>query len=135
MKRASFAKRLAAYLIDVVILYNLTEIIFIITAILAPPDIFIQLVLAVPFVLLLLCSYFILFWFFAHGATPGMMLTKIRVIQSNRSNILFGQSVMRYIGFILSTLPLFLGFIWVLFDKKNQGWHDKIAKTFVITQD
>ena len=135
MNSASFAKRLAAYLIDVVILYNLTGIVFLITAIFAPPDIVAQLIRAVPFVLLMLSLYFILFWFFAHGATPGMMLIKIRVTQTNGSDISFGQSIMRYIGFILATAPLFLGFIWVLFDKKNQGWHDKISKTFVITQD
>jgi uncharacterized RDD family membrane protein YckC len=29
-------------------------------------------------------------------------------------------------------LPLCLGFIWVAFDRKKQGWHDKIARTVVV---
>jgi uncharacterized RDD family membrane protein YckC len=27
---------------------------------------------------------------------------------------------------------LLLGFIWVGFDQRKQGWHDKLAKTVVI---
>jgi uncharacterized RDD family membrane protein YckC len=32
-------------------------------------------------------------------------------------------------------LVFFLGFIWVAFDKRKQGWHDKIAGTVVIRED
>jgi len=135
MNTASFAKRLAACLIDVVILYTITQIIFFVTYFFAPPDILRQLFIAVPWILLLQFLYFILFWAFANGATPGMMLLKIRVVQANGAEISFGQSVIRYVGFILSTLPLFLGFIWVFFDEQNQGWHDKIAKTIVISEE
>jgi len=135
MNTASFAKRLAACLIDVVILYTLTQIILFVTFFFAPPDILRQLILAVPWILLLQSLYFILFWAFANGATPGMMLLKIRIVQTNGSKILFGQSVIRYIGFILSTLPFFIGFIWIFFDEKNQGWHDKIAKTIVVSDE
>ena len=33
---------------------------------------------------------------------------------------------------ILLTIPLLLGFIWVAFDAKKQGWHDKLAGTLVV---
>jgi uncharacterized RDD family membrane protein YckC len=38
----------------------------------------------------------------------------------------------RYVGYIISTIPLCLGFLWVGFDSKKQGWHDKIAGTVVV---
>jgi uncharacterized RDD family membrane protein YckC len=110
MNTASFAKRLAAGLIDVVILYTILQLIFFVTFFFAPRDIFSQLFIAVPWILLL-------------------------QFQTNGSEITFGQSVIRYVGFILSILPLFLGFIWILFDEQNQGWHDKIAKTIVISEE
>jgi uncharacterized RDD family membrane protein YckC len=135
MNTASFAKRLAACLIDVVILYTILQLIFFVTFFFATRDIFSQLFIAVPAILLFQFLYFILFWAFANGATPGMMLLKISIVQTNGSEITFGQSVIRYVGFILSILPLFLGFIWILFDEQNQGWHDKIAKTIVISEE
>ena len=135
MNTAIFSKRLAAFLIDVVILYTILQIIIFFTFLFVTPDIFSQLIRAVPLILIFQFLYFILFWAFANGATPGMMLLRIRIAQANGSEISFGQSVIRYVGFILSALPLFLGFIWVLFDDQNQGWHDKIAKTIVISEE
>lgn len=40
--------------------------------------------------------------------------------------------VLRYLGYIVSTIPLGLGFLWVAFDARKQGFHDKIAGTVVI---
>ena len=40
--------------------------------------------------------------------------------------------LLRYVGIIISIIPLFLGLIWAAFDPRKQGWHDKIAKTRVI---
>ncbi len=41
------------------------------------------------------------------------------------------QFVLRYVSYFLSCI-FFLGFIWIAFDKKKQGWHDKIAGTVVV---
>lgn len=43
-----------------------------------------------------------------------------------------GQAILRYIGYYASTIPLLLGLVWVGFDARKQGWHDKIAGTLVI---
>ena len=43
-----------------------------------------------------------------------------------------GQSVLRYFGYFVSTIPFGLGLLWVAFDPKKQAWHDKIAGTVVI---
>ena len=74
----------------------------------------------------------ILFWVYRQ-ATPGKMVLSLRIQDANTGGSLSrGQSVGRYLGYFLVTLPLGLGLIWVAFDKKKQGWHDKLAHTVVV---
>jgi uncharacterized RDD family membrane protein YckC len=42
------------------------------------------------------------------------------------------QLVIRYLGYYVSTIPLGLGLLWVAFDPRKQGWHDKMAGTVVV---
>lgn len=75
---------------------------------------------------------FWLYWM----ATPGKMLLDIQVVDSNTlSKPKLSQLVLRYLGYIISSIPLGLGFLWILFDKRKQGWHDKLSNTQVIMQD
>ena len=74
----------------------------------------------------------ILFWI-NRQATPGKMALSLRIVDADTGGPLsVGQSVGRYFGYFVSTIPLFLGLIWVAFDKRKQGWHDKLAHTVVI---
>jgi uncharacterized RDD family membrane protein YckC len=41
------------------------------------------------------------------------------------------RAIIRFIGYIIAALPFFLGFVWILVDNRRQGWHDKIAGTYV----
>lgn len=76
----------------------------------------------------------ILFWVYKQ-ATPGKMLVSAKIVDAATGNPpSVAQSIGRYFAYILSTLPLFLGFIWVGFDKKKQGWHDKLAGTVVVRE-
>lgn len=75
--------------------------------------------------------YFIFFWLLA-GFTPGMGLLGLRVVRCNRQRLGLGRAVVRYIGYWVSFIFLGLGFIWILFDRRRQGWHDKLAGTCVI---
>jgi uncharacterized RDD family membrane protein YckC len=43
--------------------------------------------------------------------------------------------VTRYLAYLVSALPLFLGFVWIAIDRRRQGWHDKIARTMVVYED
>ena len=73
-----------------------------------------------------------LFWIYK-SATPGKMMMKIKVIDARTGGApTAGQAIVRYLGYYLSMIPLFLGFIWVVFDERKQGWHDKIARTLVV---
>ena len=42
------------------------------------------------------------------------------------------QLITRYAGYFLAIIPLFAGLVWVAFDSRKQGWHDKLAGTVVI---
>jgi len=43
-----------------------------------------------------------------------------------------GQAIGRYLAYFVSALVLGLGFIWIAFDTRKQGWHDKLAGTVVV---
>jgi uncharacterized RDD family membrane protein YckC len=66
-------------------------------------------------------------------ATPGKMLIKVRIVDARSGEAATrGQYIVRYIGYYLALLPLGLGILWVAFDRRKQGWHDKLARTVVI---
>ena len=74
----------------------------------------------------------VLFWLFRQ-ATPGKMAISARVVDARTGGPLgVGQSIVRYLGYFVSTIPFGLGLLWVAFDPKKQGWHDKIAGTVVV---
>ena len=66
-------------------------------------------------------------------ATPGKMAIGAWVVDARTGNApSVAQCVIRYLGYFVSMLPLFLGIFWVAIDAKKQGWHDKLAGTVVI---
>ena len=74
----------------------------------------------------------VLFWIYK-SATPGKMAVKAIVVDEKTGNKpTVQQSIIRYIGYFISTIPVCLGFFWVAWDSKKQGWHDKMAGTVVI---
>lgn len=74
----------------------------------------------------------VIFWL-TKQATPGKMLLSLRVVDAKSGGKLSpGQAIGRYFAYIPSTLVIFLGFFWIAFDRRKQGWHDKLAGTFVI---
>lgn len=74
----------------------------------------------------------ILFWL-SKQATPGKMALSLRIVDARTGKTLsVGQSIGRYLGYFVSMLPLGLGLIWVGFDARKQGWHDKLSGAVVI---
>ncbi|MCR3882910.1 RDD family protein [Methanotrichaceae archaeon M04Ac] len=72
-------------------------------------------------------------YFFGNGQTPGMMAMKIKLVGTDGTYpIGYGKGFLRWIGMIISAMVILLGFVWILIDKKRQGWHDKIAGTYVV---
>ena len=74
----------------------------------------------------------IVFWIYRQ-ATPGKMAVSARIVDARTGAALtLGQSLLRYAGYFVALLPLGLGILWVAFDARKQGWHDKLAKTVVV---
>ena len=69
------------------------------------------------------------------GATPGKLALGYMIVGPDGRKIGFGRSLGRYLGYIISAIPLYLGFIWVGIDAYKQGWHDKIAGTYVVRKE
>ena len=136
---AGFVSRLFAFVIDIIIMFVLiTLITWLIT--------FLR--LALPFktslnqdtlavigtaVLSIGVSigYPVLFWTLT-GQTPGKMLMGLRVVTTDGDYLSLGKSILRYFGYFIAALPLYLGFFWILVDDRRQGWQDKIAGTCVV---
>ncbi|MBU0506574.1 RDD family protein [bacterium] len=68
----------------------------------------------------------------AWQATLGKKLVKLKVITADNKRLSLKQAFIRNITQLLSRHALFIGYIWAAFTKKKQGWHDLIAKTYVI---
>jgi uncharacterized RDD family membrane protein YckC len=78
--------------------------------------------------------YYVVFWS-KSGQTIAKSVLGITVVGSNGKPLSVGRAILRYFGYIISAVPLSLGFLWIAFDKKRQGWHDKIAASFTIDGD
>jgi uncharacterized RDD family membrane protein YckC len=144
---AGFISRMIAFIIDLVILNLASALIIGVTSLIIDffqLDILIQqmsqgfpalwIVITVVMALvsfILLCGYFSVFWTVI-GSTPGKLFMGLRVVRQNNLQLTFGKALLRFAGYWISALPLFLGFLWVLVDGRRQGWHDKLAGTQVI---
>ncbi|MFN0175179.1 MAG: RDD family protein [Saprospiraceae bacterium] len=107
---ASFGDRLVARLIDALILII--------------PSIFIP---------------FIASWFYyagmegsERGATVGKRAMGIRVVSEDGQSIGFGTATGRFFGNFLNLFTMFIGYLMMFFNARNQCLHDMITSTVVI---
>ena len=142
---AGFFSRMEAFVIDIVILsvvqlvgaafvrailnfFKLTGLVSYIKTLLENSAF--QIGSGVVLITLLVIGYYTFFWTLV-GFTPGKAILGLKVARKNGSKVSFGRALVRFFAYWISALPLFLGFLWVLWDPKRQGWHDKIAGTQV----
>ena len=76
-------------------------------------------------------GYFTTFWS-TTGQTPGDRLMQIRVCRADGERLSAGRSVLRLVGVVVAAIPLFAGFLPVLFDGRRRGLHDMLAGTVVV---
>ena len=76
-------------------------------------------------------AYFIYFWS-TTGQTIGHRALGLKVVKMDGSKLDITTAALRYVGQIIAAIPVGLGFLWVIWDAQKQGWHDKIAKTYVV---
>jgi len=82
--------------------------------------------------LLINVAYFVGLWVYWNGQTLGMKALGIKVVKTDGSALTISTGLIRFIGLIISFLVLAIGVIWVAFDANKQGWHDKMAGTYVV---
>jgi len=71
-----------------------------------------------------------------YGATPGKMAVGAKIVDAKTGERpSTARLVLRYVAYLVSALPLFLGFLWIGVSRRKQGFHDKIARTMVIYDD
>jgi uncharacterized RDD family membrane protein YckC len=56
----------------------------------------------------------------------------LRVLTTGGGKLTVFRAFLRLVGYLVSAVPLFGGFIWVLVDDQRQGFHDKIGQTYVV---
>jgi uncharacterized RDD family membrane protein YckC len=67
------------------------------------------------------------------GQTLGKSAMGIRVISlADGQPIGYGRAFIRFIGRIVSTVVILLGYFWMLWDRESQTWHDKFAGAVVV---
>ena len=68
--------------------------------------------------------------------TPGLHLVDCLLVDSRSGHaITLGQSVKRTLATPLAILPALLGLAWMIWDRRKQGWHDKLGGAVVIRDD
>jgi uncharacterized RDD family membrane protein YckC len=123
--RAGFWQRFAALILDGLVLAVPSVILYVIDPILSN-----------TLGTLIGILYYVLLEGGASGQTLGKKALGIRVYDLRQGGpIGYGRATIRYFGRILSTIPLFLGYFWMLWDKEKQCWHDKLAGDVVVPVD
>ncbi len=144
---AGFVSRFVAFAIDVVILLliyaitsaaltgtlNLFGLTDLVSRFLSSGTIWAQLTLGLFGIasFLLITSYGVLSWYLT-GETVGDAIIGIQIVDLAGGRLSFWRAVRRMIGVYVAAIPLFLGFIWVLFSEERRGWHDMIGGTHVV---
>ena len=148
VKYAGFWIRFAAYIFDGIILFIAIGAIEMIMALLLPDTVAssngtfnpeeslakvgIGMIILSLFIFLAPVIFIIFMWT-KYSATPGKMILGLEVVDKDTGEPLtIGKSIIRLIGYIISSIPFSLGYIWAGFDKKKQAWHDKLANSVVL---
>jgi uncharacterized RDD family membrane protein YckC len=141
VRYAGFWIRVAAYVIDSILINVVAFVlgfVFAIVAVIVNPNVVEDSQSMTFNIADQLVGWLISFGYFAglwtlNGATYGQRWLGMRVVdaatfQPPRP----GQAALRWLGLILSFLALCIGVIWVAFDARKQGWMDKLAGTVVV---
>ena len=123
--RAGFWRRFGASLIDGILI---GVVFFILVAALKAVGDAIGVLLSI--------AYYVYFEGGPRGQTLGKRALGIRVIDfDNGGPIGYGRAFVRYIGRIVSGLVIYIGYLWMLWDREKQCWHDKFANDVVVPED
>ena len=112
--KAGFWERMGAAFLDVVLVSILGAIVG------GPPQAF-----------LVALAYFAGMWTWK-GTTIGGIVLGLKLVRLDGQRITFVVALVRGLAAAFSVVVVFLGFLWITWDRDKQGWHDKIAGTVVL---
>lgn len=70
------------------------------------------------------------------GGGPGKLACGLAIVNRQEKHLSFWMAIFRtYVGYMISGLLVWLGFIWIFVDKERQAWHDKICDSWVIVRN
>ncbi len=76
--------------------------------------------------------YFVILWAWL-GQTLGQKILGLHVVDANTgTRISYPRALLRLVGVYVASIPFSLGLMWAGWDPRKQGWHDKIAGTYVV---
>jgi uncharacterized RDD family membrane protein YckC len=140
--RGGFWRRLWAFEVDFLILLLLMGI-FVVAGFMAAElsgggmPLLKQVRMIIPLIFPMAAVLGIVYFSFFHaawGQTVGKMMFRVRVVQKNGQAVTFPQALLRTFAYIVSAIPLFLGFIWAGFTSTKRSWHDLISGTIVVKE-
>ena len=142
MEFAPFWARLIAYLLDGMVLLALGLLFLAVAGLqlllasnmgeVDPPEASLWAFVAIlGFYCVFTALYYIVLWAW-RGQTIGKMAMGLRVVTKDGRRPGLGRSSLRWVGYILSAMPLLLGYVWAAVDKENRALHDYLAGTRVV---
>jgi len=137
-RTAGFVTRMFAYVVDVVVLAGIVAlggwIAVLIDTVFQQMGLDLNIDIATIYVFLIpwiFGLYFVVFWSLT-GRTIGKWFMGLKVIRLDGNPPTIGRSVIRFVGYGVSAIVFWLGYLWVLVDSDRQAWHDHMAKTWVV---
>ncbi|MFN4226659.1 MAG: RDD family protein [Candidatus Ratteibacteria bacterium] len=159
IKYANFGLRFLAFIIDIIVFWSIYSIIFRIFFSFASPDFyenlfnnlysirfdFYEAIDIVTKTFIFLIIFFLIFSLYKilvvgrFGASLGKMIVGIKIVDENGNKISFKTAFIREVIVKQIIYPIFnfisfFGYLWAIWDKRKQTWHDKIARTIVIKE-
>jgi len=127
-KKAGAGARFASFLMDLILVSAVSAAVSFISLFFDPFYIII-----LPQILTVSIGAVYLTYFLGNGQTIGMKAVKIKLCGTDGTYpIGYKKGFLRWVGMTISNLVIGLGYLWILIDENKQGWHDKIAGTYVV---
>lgn len=121
IRYAGFWRRLAAYLVDATV----TGVVGWILGYIGIFGIILAFIISMV--------YFVGFWAW-QGQTPGKAALGVKIVRLDGTPIGIRIAILRFIGYIVSFVVLYIGFLMIAFHARKRGLHDIIAGTMVIIE-
>ncbi len=122
MPRAAFLDRLAAFLLDFILVVIVAQALDLDRGFDGPLG---------RLGLLLAIAYHVGFWTWK-GTTLGGIICNLRVVRTDGQPLQFAEALVRGLTGIFSLAVAGIGFLWILRDPERQAWHDRVAGTYVV---